>query len=69
MFKCKYLKTLIYLKKFLFINFVFYNYWTIYIHIFKNIQPSLIKKKSQNHINIINNTIDNINKIRCKIPI
>ena len=30
---------------------------TLYL---KNVQPNLIKKKSANHINVINNTIDNI---------
>ena len=32
----------------------------------KNIQPNLIKKKSSNHIEIINNTIDNLNRLEVK---
>ena len=57
----KYLKTLSILKKFLFINFVIFTIIGLFTFIYlNNIQPSLIKKKSQNHTNIINNTIDNI---------
>ena len=32
----------------------------------KNIQPNLIKKKSSNHIQIINNTIENLNILDIK---
>ena len=32
----------------------------------KNVQPNLIKKKSSNHIEIINNTIDNLNRLDVK---
>mgnify|MGYP001363100331 FL=1 len=55
------IKNLSILKKFLFINFIFFLIigllTTLYL---KNVQPNLIKKKSANHINVINNTIDNI---------
>ena len=39
-----------------------------YLHLFilKNVQPNLIKKKSSNHIEIINNTIDNLTRLECK---
>ena len=57
----KYLKTLSILKKFLFINFVIFTIIGLFTYTYlNNIQPSLIKKKSQNHTEIINNTIDNI---------
>ena len=50
----KYLKTLSILKKFLFINFVIFTIIGLFTFIYlNNIQPSLIKKKSQNHTNII----------------
>ena len=63
----KYLKTLSILKKFLFINFVIFTIIGLFTFIYlKNIQPSLIKKKSQNHTNIINNTIDNILRLDVK---
>ena len=32
----------------------------------ENVQPNLIKKKSSNHIEIINNTIDNLNRLNVK---
>ena len=52
------------LKKFLFINlviFVIIGLFTIFY--LKGIQPNLIKNKSTNHIKIINNTIDHINRL------
>ena len=63
----KYLKTLSILKKFLFINLVIFTIIGLFTFIYlNNIQPSLIKKKSQNHTNIINNTIDNILRLDVK---
>ena len=63
----KYLKTLSILKKFLFINFVIFTVIGLFTFIYlNNIQPSLIKKKSLNHTNIINNTIDNILRLDVK---
>ena len=63
----KYLKTLSILKKFLFINFVIFTIIGLFTFIYlNNIQPSLIKKKSQNHTIIINNTIDNILRLDVK---
>ena len=56
------LKNLSILKKFLFINFIFFTIIGIFLFIYlKNVQPNLIKKKSSNHIEVINNTISNIN--------
>ena len=55
------LKNLSILKKFLFINFIFFTIIGIFLFIYlKNVQPNLIKKKSSNHIEVINNTIDNL---------
>ena len=57
----KYLKSLSILKKFLFINFIIFTIIGLFTIIYlNNIQPNLIKKKSINHINIINNTVDNL---------
>ena len=56
------LKNLSILKKFLFINFIFFTIIGLFTFVYlKNIQPNLIKKKSNNHIQIINNTIENLN--------
>ena len=61
------IKNLSILKKFLFINSIFFtiigSFTLIYIN---NVQPNLIKKKSANHINIINNTVDNIFRLNVK---
>jgi two-component system, OmpR family, sensor histidine kinase ChvG len=63
----KYLKNLSILKKFLFINFIIFtiigSFTIIYLN---NVQPNLIKKKSVNHINIIDNTIDNLLRLDVK---
>ena len=57
----KFLKNLSILKKFLFINFIFFTVIGLFTVLYlKEVQPNLIKKKSANHINVINNTIDNI---------
>ena len=63
----KYLKTLSILKKFLFINFVIFTVIGLFTFIYlNNIQPGLIKKKSLNHSNVINNTIDNLLRLDVK---
>ena len=63
----KYLKSLSILKKFLFINFIIFTIIGLFTIIYlNNIQPNLIKKKSINHINIINNTIDNLLRLEVK---
>ena len=63
----KYLKSLSILKKFLFINFIIFtiigSFTIIYLI---NVQPNLIKKKSVNHINIIDNTIDTLLRLDIK---
>ena len=59
------LKNLSILKKFLFINLVIFliigSFTIIYL---KSIQPTLINKKTINHIQIINNTIENIERLK-----
>ena len=61
------LKNLSILKKFLFINLLFFTIIGLFTFIYlKNVQPNLIKKKSSNHIEIINNTIDNLNRLDVK---
>ena len=63
----KYLKSLSILKKFLFINFIIFTIIGLFTIIYlNNIQPNLIKKKSFNHTNIINNTIDNLLRLEIK---
>ena len=51
----------------IFINFVIFtiigSFTIIYLN---NVQPNLIKKKSINHINIIDNTIDNLSRLDVK---
>ena len=62
-----FLKNLSILKKFLFINlitFIFIGSGTI-IYL-KTVQPSLIKKKAANHIQIIDNTINHIKRLNVK---
>ena len=61
------LKNLSILKKFLFINFLFFTIIGLFTFIYlKNVQPNLIKKKSSNHIDVINNTIDNLKRLEVK---
>ena len=58
------LKDLSILKKFLFINFIFFTIIGLFTFLYlKNVQPNLIKNKSSNHIKIINNTIENLNRL------
>ena len=58
------LKNFSILKKFLFINFIFFLiisiFTTVYIY---SIQPSLIKDKSANHYKIIDNTVNHIQRL------
>ena len=57
----KLIKDLSILKKFLFINLVIFSIiGLITIFYLKSIQPSLINKKTSNHIQIMENTIDHI---------
>ena len=61
------LKNLSILKKFLFINLIIFiiisSFTIIYL---SNVKPNLIKKKTLNHIQIINNTIDHIQRLKIK---
>ena len=58
------LKNLSILKKFLFINLIFFSVIGLFTFLYlKNVQPNLIKNKSSNHINIINNTIENLDRL------
>ena len=62
-----FLKNLSILKKFLFINLIFFTIIGLFTFIYiNNVQPNLIKKKSSNHIEVINNTIDNLNRLDVK---
>ncbi len=62
-----FIKNLSILKKFLFINFIFFTIIGLLTFLYlNNVQPNLIKKKSSNHINIINNTIENLNRLEIK---
>ena len=59
-----FLKNLSILKKFLFINLViFVVLGTFTIIYLKTVQPNLIKKKAANHTQIIENTIDHIQRL------
>ena len=61
------LKNLSILKKFLFINFVFFTIIGLFTFIYlKNVQPNLIKKKTSNHIKVIKNTTDNLTRLDIK---
>ena len=62
-----FLKNLSILKKFLFINSIFFTIIGIFTIVYINtVQPNLIKKKSSNHIEVINNTIDNLTRLNVK---
>ena len=62
-----FIKNISILKKFLFINLiVFIIFGSLTAIYLKGIQPNLINKKTSNHIKIINNTIDHINRLKIK---
>ena len=61
------LKDLSILKKFLLINLIIFLFiGSLTILYLKNVKPNLIQKKTANHINIINNTIDHILRLNIK---
>ena len=61
----RFLKNLSILKKFLFINFLVFLIIGLLTLIYLNrIQPTLIKSKSVNHINTLDNTIENLNRLQ-----
>ena len=63
----RFLKNLSILKKFLFINFlVFLVIGILTIFYLNSIKPSIIKDKTTNHIETLNNTIENINRLKIK---
>ena len=63
----KYLKSLSILKKFLFINFVIFTIIGLFTFIYlNNVQPNLIKKKSIDHVKIIDNTINTLLRLDVK---
>ena len=59
------LKDLSILKKFLFINFLIFivigSFTFLYL---SSVQPSLIKKKTSNHVQVIENTIDHFERLK-----
>ncbi len=61
------LKNLSILKKFLFVNLLFFiiigTFTILYLN---NVQPSLLKKKAINHIQIVDNTISHIDRLKIK---
>ena len=60
-----FLKNLSILKKFLFINFlVFLIIGILTIFYLNSIKPSIIKDKTSNHIDVLNNTIENLNRLK-----
>ena len=60
-------KNLSILKKFLFINLIFFSIISLFTFLYlNNVQPNLIKNKSSNHIKIIKNTTDNLNRLGIK---
>ncbi len=61
----RFLKNLSILKKFLFINFLVFLVFGLLTLIYLNqIQPTLIKDKTSNHIKTLNNTIENLNRLK-----
>ena len=63
----KLIKDLSILKKFLYINLIIFSIiGFITIFYLKSIQPSLINKKASNHIQIMENTIDHIKRLKVK---
>jgi len=62
-----FLKNLSILKKFLFINFlVFLIIGILTIFYLNSIKPSIIEDKNSNHIDVLNNTIENLNRLKIK---
>jgi len=63
----KYLKSLSILNKFLFINFVIFTIIVLFTFIYLNsFQPNLIKKKSVNHLKVIDNTVETLLRLEVK---
>jgi len=63
----KFIRDLSILKKFLFINLLIFSIiGLITIFYLNTIQPNLINKKTSNHIQIINNTTNHLNRLEIK---
>ncbi len=61
------LKNLSILKKFLFINLIFFTIIGLFTIVYlKGVQPNLIQKKTANHIKIIDNTTEHIKRLKIK---
>ena len=61
------IKNLSILKKFLFINLIIFLFiGSLTIIYLSYVQPNLIKKKTSIHIQILNNTIQNLNRLNVK---
>ena len=61
------IKNLSILQKFLFINFIVFLLIGILTFFYViNVQPALIKNKTSNHIKTLNNTVENINRLKIK---
>jgi len=66
----KYLKSLSILKKFLFINLIIFTIIGLFTFVYlSNVQPNLIKKKSVEHIKVINNTINTLLRLDIKFDV
>ena len=62
-----FLKSLSILKKFLFINLIiFIIIGSLTVLYLQTVRPNLILKKTVNHIQVINNTIDHISRLNIK---
>ena len=62
-----FIKNLSILKKFLIINFLVFLVIALLTLVYlNNIQPSLIKGKTSNHIKTLDNTIENLNRLKIK---
>ena len=60
-----FIKKLSILKKFLFINLIIFLVIGVFTAVYLNtIKPNLINKKASNHIKIIDNTIDHIQRLK-----
>ena len=65
-----FIKNLSILKKFLFLNLVFFLIIGIFTLLYlRSIEPSLIKNKSSNHIQIIDNTTDHLKRLKINFNI
>ena len=61
-----FLKNLSILKNFYLSIFLFFNYWNFNYFYLNSIKPTIIKNKTSNHVNVLNNTIENLNRLGIK---